>query len=438
MDDSPLGPQANWSPHNRQVAVVGLGYVGLPTACMLAVGGVKVLGVDTDRGLLDSLLIGRTRTVEPDVNALINLALHSGNLEFADEPRACSAYIMAVPTPVKPDRSADLFHLLQAVKAVARVMPRGSLLIVESTIPPGTMSRVVLPELALAGLNPEIDVLVAHCPERVLPGATMIELVNNDRVIGGLNEISARAAADLYSVFVKGAMHITDLTTAEMVKVMENSFRDVNIALANDFAKVAEIIGVDVWEAIRLANNHPRVRILQPGPGVGGHCVAVDPWFLVQLDAERTQLVRAARDVNDRMPFHCVNRLLDEVAIGEGPVVVLGLAYRADLSDTRESPALAIRKLLLDHGVQVRVHDPLVAIPPAGIVNLPLMQAAKGARAVVIATDHRDFKSMDPDGIARVVKSRVVFDTRGCIDVERWTRSGFKVLTLGRTSPARD
>jgi UDP-N-acetyl-D-mannosaminuronic acid dehydrogenase len=410
---------------------VGLGYVGLPTACMLAVSGVDVLGVDASQDVLDSLRKGNPNTAEAEVQSLVNLAIHSGKLTFASSPESCDAFIIAVPTPVFDDHTGDLSHVRAAVAAVAEVVRPGSLIVLESTVPPGTVESVVVPELR-ARVKEWKDILVAHCPERVLPGATLVELVNNDRIIGGLDALSAQRAAELYSIFVRGQIHLTDLTTAEMVKVMENTYRDVNIALANEFAMLSERIGVDVWEAIRLANNHPRVKILRPGPGVGGHCIAVDPWFLVGIDPERSRLVRAARDVNDGMPLYVVERLLKEAKHEKGHVALLGLAYRAELSDTRESPALEIHHLLRQRGVEVKAHDPLAAGDVHGITNHTLTEALTGAGSILLVTDHRAFVNIDPTAIADLVGGRTVFDTRGCLDAERWRNGGFRVITLGK------
>jgi len=415
---------------------VGLGYVGLPTACILANSGVDVLGVDADPRVVEALRAGTAGTAEAEVGSLLQLALHSGRLRFATSPESCDAFIVAVPTPVHADHTADLRHVKDAVRSVAGVVEPGALVVLESTVPPGTVKSLVVPELLASQHWSKL--LVAHCPERVLPGATLLELVNNDRVIGGIDQRSAERAAELYSIFVRGEIHLTDLTTAEMVKVMENTFRDVNIALANEFAKLAERIGVDVWEAIRLANNHPRVNILRPGPGVGGHCVAVDPWFLVAIDPERSTVVRSARDVNDGMPRYVVERLLEEIAGDSGHVALLGLAYRAELGDTRESPSLEIHRLLNERGVDVRAHDPLVAGKVGSVVNHPLADALSGAAAVLIATDHRAFVNLEPSAVADVVRSTTVFDARGCLDRERWEREGFRVVTLGRVAASDD
>lgn len=418
------------------MAVLGLGYVGLPTACMLAVNGIEVLGVDTNADVVNELLDSRPRAAEPEIKSLLGLALHSGHLRLSTEVATCDCYIISVPTPIGADHTADLSHVHSALAAIVRVVQNGDMIILESTVPPGTTMQVLVPLLRNAGLEPGSDLHLAHCPERVLPGATMLELVQNDRIIGGLDTASARRAAQLYSCFVKGALHLTDVTTAEFVKVMENTYRDVNIGLANEFAKLADVLEVNVWEAIRLANNHPRVNILRPGPGVGGHCVAVDPWFLVQLDESRSRLVRTAREVNDGMPRYVIDRLIAQVNLQVGHVALLGLAYKADLADTRASPAVAIYSELRKRGIPVKAHDPVVNEPIAGIENVALEEAVRGAAALLIATDHATFRALDPLAIADSVTARIAFDTRECLDRELWGRAGFRVLGLGR--PSRD
>jgi UDP-N-acetyl-D-mannosaminuronic acid dehydrogenase len=393
--------------------------------------GVDVLGVDVNERVLESLASGNPKTVEAEVRSLLQIAIHSGKLGFARAPEDSDAFIVAVPTPVHDDHTADLRHVREAVATVAEVVTPGSLIVLESTVPPGTVQSVVLPELRARSRKWK-EIMVAHCPERVLPGATLLELVNNDRVIGGVDHESAKRAAELYSIFVRGQIHLTDLTTAEMVKVMENTYRDVNIGLANEFAMLAERIGVDVWEAIRLANNHPRVNILRPGPGVGGHCVAVDPWFLVALDPEHSRVIKSARDVNDGMPRYVVERLIREMAPGAGHVALLGLAYRAELSDTRESPALEVYRQLRNRGIEVKAHDPVVPGDVGAIVNHPLDEALADAGLIVLVTDHRTLVNLDPAAAAELVADRIIVDTRGCLDASRWSRAGFRVATLGR------
>jgi UDP-N-acetyl-D-mannosaminuronic acid dehydrogenase len=414
-----------------RVGVIGLGYVGLPTASMFATRGLTVVGVDTNEAMIDRLLEGDVENLEPDVQSLALAALNSGKLRVSSAIEECDAYVVAVPTPVGPDHKADLTYVRTAIAALRPHLVKGSLVILESTVPPGTTENVIVPELEMSGLRAGPDILVAHCPERVLPGSTLVELVNNDRVVGGINRESGERAAALYRTFVRGRIHITDATTAELVKVMENTYRDVNIALANEFALVAQRLGVDVWEAIELANNHPRVSILKPGPGVGGHCIAVDPWFLVELTQDDTTVIRSARERNDSMPRLVVERLLANAPALGTHVAVLGLAYRAGLGDTRESPALRVIKELESRGVEVKAHDPYV-VSQAGIDVVTLEEALDNASAILVITDHSEFRNLDPDRAAAAVANRILFDTRNCLPREAWERAGFTVLTVGR------
>jgi UDP-N-acetyl-D-mannosaminuronic acid dehydrogenase len=278
---------------------------------------------------------------------------------------------------------------------------------------------------------------VAHCPERVLPGRILVELEQNDRLAGGLTPACADRAAELYTAFVKGTIMRTDATTAEMVKVMENTFRDVNVALANEFALIAEHIGVDVWEAIRLANHHPRVNVLRPGPGVGGHCIAVDPWFLVGAAPEQARLIRASREVNDSMPEHVVSRLAELVS-PPAPVALLGVTYKAGVDDIRESPALRVAELAVERGYSVRLCDPHVKPEVSGLPAplLPLEQALRDAEVVVLLVDHRDFQTLDLDLVSVLVGSKRVLDARNALDRAAWQKHGFEVSRLGAGTPS--
>ena len=411
------------------VAVIGLGYVGLPLASMLALAGVRVHGVDIDSERIDTLRSGQAASTEPELDSMVRAAIHSGHLSLSTRVPQAAAYVIAVPTPVREDRTADLGYVRSALASVAEVIRSGDLLVVESTIPPGTMTGVVVPELRR--LRGDIKgLLIAHCPERMMPGSAMIELVNNDRVIGGIDEASSDRSEELYRTFVKGGLFKTDLTTAEMVKVMENTYRDVNIALANEFAKLAETAGINVWEAIALANHHPRVNILRPGPGVGGHCIAVDPWFLVQLDAGRSRLVRTAREVNDAMPHHVADRAV-QLLRGDGHVAILGLAYRGDIGDTRESPALEVCRELERRGISIRAHDPYVSGELEGIANHSLEEAILGAQLLLVVTDHKEFRSLEPSEVARTMARPVLLDSRGGLPLDRWRSAGFRAEALG-------
>lgn len=421
------------------LCVLGLGYIGLPTASMFAVSGHDVIGVDPDPRVHEALSAGRLHIEEPDLETLVLAALHSGRLRLQREPSPADVFILAVPTPfVEATRAADLSYVRAAARSILPHLRRGNLVILESTVPPGTTRDVLAPILAEAGLVPGTDVFVAHCPERVLPGRILLELVENDRLAGGLTAECAERAAALYGSFVKGAVLRTDATTAEMVKVMENTFRDVNIALANEFALIAEKIGVDVWKAIGLANRHPRVNVLRPGPGVGGHCIAVDPWFLVAAAPEQARVIHQARDVNDSMPHHVLERI-KQLAPAPGPVALLGITYKADVDDIRESPALHIAHLAAKAGYEVRLCDPHVSAATPGLPAplLPLERAVRDARTVVLLVDHSAFKRVDLDLVAALVADKRVLDTRSALDRAAWEARGFVVDVLGRGAPVR-
>src|SRR5437868_6408538 len=383
----------------NKICLLGLGYIGLPTSSMFALAGKNVIGVDPSPRVQAALSSGRLSIDEPELQTLVTAAINSGRLRVETKPEAADAFIIAVPTPLEPATNrADLRFVEQAARDILPFLRRGNLVVLESTVPPGTTRDVLAPILAESGLQPGQDICVAHCPERVLPGRILVELEQNDRLAGGLTPRCADKAAELYTAFVKGSIMRTDATTAEMVKVMENTFRDVNVALANEFALIAERIGVDVWEAIRLANHHPRVNVLQPGPGVGGHCIAVDPWFLVGAAPLEARLIRTSREVNDSMPEHVVS-LLGSMVHAPAPVALLGLTYKAEVDDIRESPAVRVAELAVERGYNVRLCDPHVGPNTPGLPSklLPLEQALRDAQAVVLLVDHRAFQELDLD-----------------------------------------
>lgn len=406
------------------VAVVGLGYIGLPTAAILATNGLDVIGVDVNPETVDAINNGDVPFVEPDLGIHVAGAVSRGRLRAQLETPRADAYIVAVPTPFKADKSADMSYIAAAARAIAPQLEGGELVILESTSPPGSTRRLaelilgLRPDLSLDGRDGRPAVLVAHCPERVLPGRIMIELVTNDRVVGGLTTEAADAAAALYGVFCKGEIHLTDAATAEMSKLVENAYRDVNIAFANELSVISDNLDIDVWELIRLANHHPRVNILQPGPGVGGHCIAVDPWFIVAADPENSALIRTAREVNDAKPGHIVEQVRKAVGDDEGPVIAcLGLAFKANIDDVRESPAVDIvRRVAAMHPKA----DILVAaphkneLPPelAACANVRLTDAdhaVAAAQVVVLLVDHDRFRDIEPSSL----EGKTVIDTRG-------------------------
>ena len=404
----------------ENVAVVGLGYIGLPTAAILAGNDIHVIGVDVNQGTVDAVNRGEVPFVESYVAGAVSQKKLSASLETP----AAQAYIVAVPTPFNPDRTADVTYIKAAARAIAPQLVGDELVILESTSPPGTTQLLgdylisLRPDLSLDGADGKPAIHVAHCPERVLPGRIMIELVTNDRIVGGLTPKAAELARALYAVFCQGEILVTDAATAEMAKLVENSYRDVNIAFANELSVISDKLGINVWELIKLANHHPRVNILQPGPGVGGHCIAVDPWFIVAAAPEEAQLIRQARETNDAKPEWVVKKVLD--AVGDKPapkIAVLGLAFKANIDDLRESPAVAIVERLSAKfdGAELLVVEPHVESLPrqlAGLANVtlgPTESSIQAADAVLLLVDHDDFKEIDPS----VLAGKAVIDTRG-------------------------
>lgn len=409
----------------KTVSVVGLGYIGLPTASVLAARGVDVVGVDINATVVERLNRGLAHFAEPGLDAVVTEAVASGRLRAVTAPVKADAFIIAVPTPFTTDRTADLSYVESATRAVARVLEPGNLVILESTCPVGT-TRVVCawiaeerPDLVVPTDEHPGDIDVAYCPERILPGRMVDELTSNDRIIGGINERSSARACDLYGVFVSGALHTTTSKVAEMVKLAENAYRDVNIAFANELAQVCASFGVDVWSAISLANHHPRVNILQPGPGVGGHCIGVDPWFLINHTDESAELMRTARAVNDAQPPRVVAHVRAATAGLEAPVVAcLGLTYKPDVDDLRESPAVSIVGALAADGMTIRVVDPHVHELPAALdtgTTTLVADAAERAIAeadvVVVLVAHTAFRAL----AGRLAEARSVIDTVGLL-----------------------
>ncbi|WP_299026314.1 nucleotide sugar dehydrogenase [uncultured Thermanaerothrix sp.] len=418
----------------KKVCVLGLGYIGLPTASTLATHGLQVVGVDVNPQIVHGLQNGRLHLYEPGLRTLVQAALRSGNLVVRSEPETADAFIIAVQTPFLEDKRADLRYVRAASEAIVPHLRTGNLVILESTSPPLTTLQVVAPILERSGLRAGQDFHLVYSPERVLPGQILRELIENARVVGGIDRASAEAARDLYATFVRGEIVLTDCTTAEMVKLMENTFRDVNIALANEFARLADRLGIDVWEAIALANRHPRVNILRPGPGVGGHCISVDPWFLVEAAPDLTRLIRSAREVNDSQPDFVVEWVERNLGRLEGRrLAVLGLAYKPDVDDLRESPAIEVVHRLVHAGAHVRAYEPFK--PEAQISGVPtvptLPEALEKAEALVLLVGHTSLREINPYEIQTLTPARLAFDAVNGWDKTAWQAAGFRVLRLG-------
>jgi UDP-N-acetyl-D-mannosaminuronic acid dehydrogenase len=355
-------------------------------------------------------------------------------LTVSEVPETADAFVIAVPTPILDDKRADMRYVEAAAESITPYLKAGNLVVLESTSPPRTTLDRLVPILECGGMKAGDDFYLAYTAERVLPGKILHELIENARVVGGINPASAEAGRDLYLTFVRGDIHLTDATTAEMVKLMENTYRDINIAIANEFAGLGEQLGVDIWRAIELANLHPRVNILRPGPGVGGHCISVDPWFLVEAAPEQSQLIRKAREVNDAQPQH-VLRLVERAMAGlEGrTVAALGLAYKADVDDLRESPAVAVVEQLAAAGVQVRCYEPFApsAEVAGGLTFGSLEEALEGADAILLLVDHAEFRRLVPGMVKEHMQGHVAVDTRGVWSSEEWEAADFEFHKLG-------
>jgi UDP-N-acetyl-D-mannosaminuronic acid dehydrogenase len=384
--------------------------------------------------VINTLRNGGLHIHEPGLRTLVQAAIGSGNLKISEQAEPADAFIIAVPTPFYEDKRADLRFVTAAAEAIVPHLRPGNLVILESTSPPRTTVDVVAPILQRSGLNPSSDFHLAYSPERVLPGQILRELIENARVIGGVDHLSAEAGRELYQVFVRGEIILTDATTAEMVKLMENTYRDANIAIANEFARLADRFGVDVWEAIGLANRHPRVNILRPGPGVGGHCISVDPWFLVQAAPDLTDLILAARRVNDRQPRY-VFELVRAAAGGlEGcRIAALGLAYKPGVDDLRESPAIEIVRLLVEAGANVTVYEPykpdaqLAGVRSAG----GLVEALQDADLALLLVAHQPLREIQPAHAAALMRGRVAVDVVNGWEAQAWQQAGFSLYRLG-------
>jgi UDP-N-acetyl-D-mannosaminuronic acid dehydrogenase len=414
---------------------LGLGYIGLPTASTFATHGLQVIGVDVNPHVVETLHEGNLHIQEPGLRTLVQAAIRSGNLVIASQPEPADAFIIAVPTPFYDDKRADLSYVISAAESIVPHLKTGDLVILESTSPPLTTAKIVAPILERSGLKAGADFYLAYSPERVLPGQILRELVENARVIGGINLASAQEGRALYSVFVRGQIFLTDSTTAEMVKLIENTYRDVNIAIANEFSRLADRFGVDVWEAIAIANHHPRVRILNPGPGVGGHCISVDPWFLVEAAPDITPLIRTARIVNDAQPQFVLDLVRKAVGndLAGKRVAALGLSYKPDVDDLRESPAIEVAHLLVEAGCQVRAFEPCK--PEAvieGLTTVATLEAAlRDSEVLLLLVGHSVFRGLHPQAVAQMTQARLVIDTVNGWPADEWKEAGFKVYRLG-------
>lgn len=421
-----------------KVCVLGLGYIGLPTASMFATQGFKVLGVDVNPTVIETLRDGRLHIEEPGLATVVKAAISSKNLVVDSTPAPSDVFIIAVPTPYLHGDGvprADMSFVMTAVHSILPHLKKGNLIILESTSPAGTVRDMIHPLVKKAGWEPGADIGLAYCPERVIPGQALKELIGNDRVIGAIDQKWGEYTKKLYKSFVSGEIFITEPTVAEMVKLVENTYRDVNIALANELAILCEKLGINVWEVVRIANRHPRVNVHNPGPGVGGHCISVDPWFLVEKFPEDTKLIRLARETNDGVPLrvaHAIESIVEGKA--DAKIVILGLAYKGNVDDSRESPALSVVKhLKASHPkYTLAIYDPHVKLKDFPSVSPS--EAFKDADLAVVLTAHDEYKFMDPAEVGPLMAKRVVLDTHNILKAEKWVPAGFSLHVLGTSS----
>lgn len=406
------------------ISMIGLGYIGLPTAALFASRKIKVIGVDINQHAVDTINRGEIHIVEPELDAIVRAAVSQGYLRASTQPEPADAFLIAVPTPFKEEHQPDLSYVEAAANSIASVLKKGDLVILESTSPVGTTEQVstwlsvARPDLTFPHqVDEQADVNIAYCPERVLPGKVVHELVTNDRVIGGMTSRCSQRASELYKIFVQSECISTNARTAEMCKLTENSFRDVNIAFANELSIICQKLNINVWELIKLANHHPRVNILQPGPGVGGHCIAVDPWFIVSKTPEEARLIHLARLINDGKPDYVVEQVLAASQGIANPVVAcLGLAFKPDIDDLRESPAMeVVQKLAKCDRFSMMVVEPHIDKLPASLAGFDTVElvtlgvALARADIVVMLVSHKSFYDVGKE----LLKNKKIIDTRG-------------------------
>ncbi|GAA0436703.1 nucleotide sugar dehydrogenase [Lentibacillus halophilus] len=421
----------------KNICVIGLGYIGLPTSIIFAKHGFHVHGMDVNEETVRNLHQKQLHIEEPGLHEALTAAVDSGHLTFGTTPVEADVFIIAVPSPIMDNKTADLDYVRSATRSIVPYVQTGNLVVLESTVPPRTVEDVMLPELKETGLAIGSDVYVAHSPERVIPGKIFKELEANDRIVGGINDASGQRTKEIYQSFVQGAIHVTDATTAEMAKVMENTYRDINIAFANELAQLSEAMGINVWEAIQLANCHPRVNIHQPGPGVGGHCIAVDPWFLAERHPDTARMITQARHTNDDMPAFTADKiwhiLHNEYQLDQPRVALLGLSFKGNVDDMRESPSLKIMEHFNRMQIDYTVYDPHMTDVRVPHQVTDLQDAIDGASIVVVVTDHDAFKAYDPAEIGQAMTERIVLDTKNCLHEATWRAAGFDFIRLGDT-----
>lgn len=416
----------------KNICIVGIGYIGLPTAAMFSSYGHKVIGVDIDENVVNSLNQGKITITEPGLEELVKSVVESGNLSGSIVPKESDIFIICVPTPINEDKTANIKLVISATESILPALKKGNIVVLESTSPVGTTEELIKPILEKSGLKIGEDILLGYSPERVIPGKIIYELKHNDRVVGGVNEKSANAIKEVYKTIVEGNIYTTNCKTAEICKLMENTYRDVNIALANELAMICEDIGINVWDVIKYCNKHPRVNLHSPGPGVGGHCLAVDPWFIVEKEPSLAKIIDLSRKTNDFMPifvFEKIEKLLEDIN-HDKKITILGATYKANIDDMRESPIIKLANILKNNGYKVDIYDTF--IKDNNLVNKDLIDSCKDSDLIILGVNHDNFKDLPLDDIKKVVRGNIVLDTRNFLDEDKIKDAGFIYKLLGK------
>ncbi|MGO1372188.1 MAG: nucleotide sugar dehydrogenase [Senegalia sp. (in: firmicutes)] len=414
-----------------KICVIGLGYIGLPTATMFALNGKQVVGVDVNQKVVDKLNRGEVHIEEPGLGESFKKMVDENMIKASTTPEVADVFIIAVPTPNKDDeyKSCDLKYVESATHSILPFIKKGDVVIIESTIAPTTTEKEVKPIIENQGFKIGEDIFLAHCPERVLPGKIMKELVENNRIIGGVTEKCTDEAAKVYETFVKGEILKTTSKTAEMSKLMENTFRDVNIALANELTKICNKLDISSLDVVNLANKHPRVNIHTPGPGVGGHCLAVDPYFIIEKASELANIISLARETNNSMPEYVARKVEELLTENDSKVTVFGITYKGNTDDLRESPALEIVDILKNKGINVVLHDPHVK--DTEIILLDRDESLKNSDMILILSDHNEFKDLDYNELVKSMKTPLIFDTKNILKKEDFEGTNIIYKNLG-------
>jgi len=413
----------------KKICIIGLGYIGLPTACMFANNGFEVLGVDVDEDIIGKLNSGNVHIDEPELDSVFNEAFNNKKLKVSLKAESSDVFIITVPTPLD-GKKADLRHVVNASREISKHVTYGNTVILESTSPPGTTEDIVGKIIfETSGLKPGKDYYLAFCPERVLPGKIIKELVNNDRIIGGIDEPSGLQAKEMYNFFVKGEIYLTDLKTAELVKLVENTFRDVNLAFSNELSVICKDYGMDVWKVIELANKHPRVNILNPGPGVGGHCIPIDPWFVIQNINRENTLIEKCREINNNMPFLVTRRIIELVSdIKDPKITIMGATYKENVADTRESPSEVICSELSKKKINFSIHDPVATNFKFELSELN--NSLKGSDLLVLLVGHNVFKDINFEEVSKLMKTKKILDARNFFDLSLVEKNNFQYYRI--------